>query len=497
MKNLSKLLQKSNLTPRERIMIMIRDHVHRIKTGKGVLSESERYVISGGWRPKENHQVKEYNKYFTMWDTFIYLEIDMQTVYFNILLDLSEIEKIFMMYYFSGNKTKLLKAFEHQLSNEEQQRARTYIIDRTGLEYEAVVHRMAFQSLPQSLKDDMISLHPEVAHDSSYFDEEEKIGNIVQGKTELSEKDIDDLTRLFTDTISWERMAFMESKGIKLGSIVFSGYYAGYAMMNFAYKLAEKFGIDYEDDKDLQDKLSDLPQFQKELGSIIRESIADGLFMDEYTPLCNSETYATHSGKTKLKHKIVMSRWLKAKQKVIDEIQSYIDDGALVIEERGEKIFGIYDPKNIITGTSLVSAPQTLLFVEEYLKQVDVLMAYGFMFEIMKHRDISDAYGQLLTYQEMAEKVSDIVGEEVTQAPQKFIDQIQEKIEHLDLYVRGIKDKMSDTLYMDYDFTYRIETFFDDFKVDTSEVEASYNKSLELYDQKMKKELGSEWTKEE
>jgi hypothetical protein len=115
----------------------------------------------------------------------------------------------------------------------------------------------------------------------------------------------------------------------------------------------------------------------------------------------------------------------------------------------------------------------------------------------MKHRDISDAYGQLLTYQEMAQKVSEIVGEEVTQAPQKFIDQIQEKIEHLDLYVRGIKDKMIDTLYMDYDFTYRIETFFEDFKVDTSEVEASYNKSLELYDEKMKKELGSEWTREE
>ena len=120
-------------------------------------------------------------------------------------------------------------------------------------------------------------------------------------------------------------------------------------------------------------------------------------------------------------------------------------------------------------------------------------MTYGFMFEIMKRRDISDAYGQLLTYQEMAEKVSDIVGEEVTQAPQKFIDQIQEKIEHLDLYVRGIKDKMRDTLYMNYDFTHRIDTFFDGFNIDMSEVEPSYNKSLELYDEKMKQILITEW----
>lgn len=496
MKKISKLLQKSNLTPRERIMIMIRDHIHRIKTGEGVLSKADAYSVSQGWKPTENHEVKEYNKYFHMWDMFIYLEIDMQTVYFNILLDIAEIEKIFMMYYFNSDKSKLITAFEHQLSDEEQHEARTYILNQTGLEYDTVVHRLAFHSIPQSLKDDMISLHPEVAHDSSYFDEEEKIGNIIQGKKKISEKDKNDLANLFIDTLSWERMAFMESKGIKLGSIVFSGYYAGYDMMNFGYKLAKKFGIEYKDEKDLKDKLSELPQLQKELGIIIRESIENGLFIDEYTPLCNSETYITHSGKTKLKHKVVMSRWLKAKQKAIDEVQSHIDDGTLVLEERGESIFNIFEPKTIITGESLATAPEALPFVQEYLEQVDILMVYGFMFDIMKHRDISDAYGQLLTYQDMANRVSTIVGEEATASPQKFFDQIHEKINQLDLYVRGIKDQMTDHMYMNHDFTYRIETFFNDFNLDMSNVEPSYNRSLELFDEKMMKKLGSEWSRE-
>ena len=63
MKNLANLLRKADISPRERIITLVSNDMYRDKNGKNILSESEIYSLTQGWKPKNTHEVNEYNKY--------------------------------------------------------------------------------------------------------------------------------------------------------------------------------------------------------------------------------------------------------------------------------------------------------------------------------------------------------------------------------------------------------------------------------------------------
>jgi len=496
MKKIHKIIEKSNLTPRERIMMMIKNDIHRAHTGEGILSDADIQAISGSWRAENNYQVKEYNKYWKVWDLFVKLEMEMQSVFLATLLRLQDLEKVLIVYFFDKDIAKRKALYSHEMTNEEQQLITDTILDHTGLEYDKFIHTQAFLSLPESLQKDMESLHPEVRRDHSYFEEEEQLSRILKNKKKLSDKDIKELTALFTGTISWKRVQAMEERGFKLANIVFSGYFAGYDMLNFAYKLAGKFDIEFADVSDLRKEVSELPNLRIEIETIIREAIEDGLFIDEYTPLCNSETYVTHEGKTKLKHSIIMSRWLKAKEKVTAEIQQHIDNGDLVIEEKTTSIFSIPETTKIITGTSLYHFDDSHTFVQDYKKQVEILNYYGFMLLAVHNNDVSEPYGQILAFKEVIKKLSNIVGEEVSPSGERHQSEVDEKIQHLNNMLIGIRDRMSEAVYMNTEVDFSIDMFFKEFAVDYSDALPVYAGGLEYVNSKAQELLGSEWKQE-
>lgn len=493
MKKISKLIQKSNLTAKERIMAMIKNDIHKEKNGESALSDADIQAISGGWSPRDNSEVKEYNKYWNTWDTFVKLGMDMQTIYHLSLLNLAETEKSLVLYYFNDDKSKMGELFMQQSNQETQAKMRQYILDNTGIEYKNLIHRYTFHSLPKSLKEDMISLHPEVEYDASYFEEEEKLASILKGKKELDEQEIEELTQIIIDSIRWNRRDALESKGLSFINTIFYSYFAGYRMSHFAERLADVHEIEYEDDDELHKKIAKIKNLKEELYYVIHDVIAEGLFFDEYIPLCNSEEYSTHSGKTKLKHKTIMSRWLKAKQKITDEIQVYMDNGDLVCEDRDEYVFGVGEEKRIVTGNSLYYADDSLLFVKEYKEQIKILMNYGMLFQIMEIQNIDEKYGNLLRYKEINNKMSEIVGEQATHFADYYLNEIQEKIQQLNLYIYGIRDKMGEDLFMKNKFTFSIEMFFDDFKLDVSHIKPQSRKSLDIFEETAKKYLGNEW----
>lgn len=493
MKNISKLLQKSNLTPRERIMLMIKNDIHRAKTGEGILSETDVHAVSGSWKPEKNYEVKEYNKYWKTWDLFVKLEMEMQSVFLGTLLRLQDLEKVLIVYFFDQDIAKRKALFPNKMSDEDKKLVTETILDYTGLEYDRFIHTQTFLSIPESLQKDMESLHPEVRRDHSYFDEEEELSRILKNKKKLSRKDIDKLAALFTGTISWKRVEAMESRGFKLANIVFNGYFAGYDMLNFAYKLAEKFDIEFEDENDLRKKVSELPKLRNEIEIIIREAIEDGLFTDEYTPLCNSETFVTHEGKTKLKHKIIMSRWLKAKEKMTVEIQQHIDNGDLVIEEKTTSIFSISETTKIITGTSIYHFDDSHTFVQDYKKQVEILSYYGYMILAVHKNDVSETYGQLLAFKDVIQKMSDIVGEEVSPSGDTHINGVNEKIDQMNNLLIGIRDKMSEAVYMNTEVDFSIDMYFKEFIIDYSDAVPILKNGIEHFDKKAQEFLGNEW----
>lgn len=94
------MFEKSNLTPRERIMTIIRNGAHRNITGKQILSDADIKSLSDDWNAKTNQDVNEYNKYWHLWDTFKYFEIDMQNLVNSIQIDYSNFERVLLLYYY-------------------------------------------------------------------------------------------------------------------------------------------------------------------------------------------------------------------------------------------------------------------------------------------------------------------------------------------------------------------------------------------------------------
>jgi len=66
MKSLTNILRRSHLSPRDRVIALVHNNAQKEKTGKNILSESEVRSISELWTPKNNEEVRQFNKYIAL-----------------------------------------------------------------------------------------------------------------------------------------------------------------------------------------------------------------------------------------------------------------------------------------------------------------------------------------------------------------------------------------------------------------------------------------------
>lgn len=78
-KNISSLLQRGNLKPKERFLLLVANQVSKDRDGKSILTEADEYALSEGWIPANNEEVKEYNRYHEGWMLTGFAELDAQT----------------------------------------------------------------------------------------------------------------------------------------------------------------------------------------------------------------------------------------------------------------------------------------------------------------------------------------------------------------------------------------------------------------------------------
>ena len=69
MKDLTALLSKGNLTPKERILLWVANQVSEEKDGKPILTAADKHALVRGWTPKDNNEAREYNRYNDGWRT--------------------------------------------------------------------------------------------------------------------------------------------------------------------------------------------------------------------------------------------------------------------------------------------------------------------------------------------------------------------------------------------------------------------------------------------
>jgi len=486
MKSITKLLEKSNLTPRECIMLLIRHQAHRNTTGEEILTEADVRSLSDGWRARNNHDVREYNKYWYMWDHFKNLEINIQTLFLVLQIDINRLEKLLIFYLHDDDMVAHKNMMENKSLHDEDESSLVHVLKNTGIEYDVVIHTYTFLSLPKKQQEILESLDESVKTDRNYLNEEEQIARIIEGKKKLDQKDIDALTNLIMDAVPWDRDEHIRKRNINMVSTIFSGYYACCDMMDFAIQIADEYDISFTDEKDLRKQLSKYQDIKSMLRKAIHTSIEDGLFFNQCVPLCNDPEYAK-----------TMKSWMRAKEKTIQEIQSLIDKGELILKERTDPVYGKKRKKLVVTGESLYYADESLPFVKEFKEQVHTLKIHGYLFKLIQRKDIFLKYAHILAFKDIADRVSDIVGEKITDSPERYIKEIQEMIDQLNRYLRGISCNIENSVFLDLKYDFYIETYFEELQMGLENIKPIENDGLKGFSEKTGCLLGQEWKRED
>lgn len=485
MKDLTKILSKGNLTPRERALLVIKNDAHFIKTGKHLLAEADLVALTKTWKPDNYRDAEQYNKYIDLWDMYLKLEIDMQTCYLTTQLALSRLEHIATLFYYRKDDPKRehydLRTF---VTDEQDAEFRTFFLQHSGYEYDRLVHLQTFYSLPRDIQQDVLLLDPSVTSDHSYFWAEEQIARVIANKTDLSDTDIDSLTKIIIDSIPWgQELNLLEVK-ISVKQIIFNIHFGSYPLLNFGKRLASRHGIHYDSEDELRNKLAELDDLKYKLGNVVRDTIKDGSFFDECTPLCKSDGYLTHEGTTTLPHDKIMELWMDAKDLVMQSIEHHINSGDLTLCECPIRFFEVSLNKTYITGDYLDKSNLALPFVIDYIKQIDEMSLYSYPVFLVHKSNAFNNYQHLLAFKDITIKLSEIIGMDLSGNVSSHLNGIYESINTINFYLRGMSEHTLE-ITNEAKVKYRLQTFLPDPIIALQNLTPKQNENLKVFQGKL------------
>jgi len=81
MKNLTTALQKGNIRPKDRMILLVQDYVSKDKGKKSILTDADKQALIDNWIPKTSAEADEYNAYQQAWRMSTFAEMDAQTTF--------------------------------------------------------------------------------------------------------------------------------------------------------------------------------------------------------------------------------------------------------------------------------------------------------------------------------------------------------------------------------------------------------------------------------
>lgn len=427
-KNISSLLQRGNLTPKQRYLLLIQNDIEKGRTGKEILTEAD---IAGlqNWQAKTNEEAREWNKYNEGWKLGGRAGIEaemlfMQTLAENYRKNIVATELIIYPFYRDHlnalQALKKIKVVDIKEAIEITNKQREQKL-KDGIDFDYAIYQLAFESLSDEIRKDILILDEEAEYEPSYLEDEETIANLLNGKDELTKEAKEKYAELVASR-SYNEFAkeyqlhgafaslpimdiakkWAKDKGIKPrqkdyewlekiegGLIKKAGLNADEKTKDKIYKeLKEKKGGDKDEwllEEVLKEILEDYARDNKTtIKKILKETLLkwleDGL---PYPPLVISEDKKTYGEDTKLPHNELFKEWLKAKEKAKATLQKLIDKGELKVREqtpdetgqdrlfeRGREKFLKHSDK-VITGESLYSFKGDFKFISEFKERAD------------------------------------------------------------------------------------------------------------------------------
>lgn len=373
-KNITSILQRGNIKPSDRVKLLVADMASKERDGKTLLTEADKHALSEGWTPKNNEEVREYNRFNEGWKNVAYAEMDAQTTYLQATNSFLRASK-YISYTIQKNrhdiKDKTIKssiadkAIEGILKKEDEAKALNLVLGYSGLELDYTIYLYAFELAGEQLQKDLLALYPDAKTERDYLEQEEIIYNLFNGKDKLSQTDKEKLAELIADKcfIKYAR------------EWRFDGYFANLPLFELLGKWAfyykempkkpedllkhlekEKYADEGEEVADLFNSIKKaltpkLTAYAEKHNTTIRELLKDtiikwlddGLFIKDFTPLYLSEDKATiNEQDTKLTHKELFKKWLDVKTKATETIQGLIDNGELKTAKRTREFKNLF-----------------------------------------------------------------------------------------------------------------------------------------------------------
>jgi len=215
-KNITSILQRGNITPKKRVLLLVADEVSQERDGKALLTEADKHALSEGWTPKDNNEVSEYNLYTEGRKNIAFGELDAQTTYLqatNGFLRASKYTSYIIQKDRHNLKNKSLKndiansaidnllkkydidtikeaiegdAIKKEITKTDE--ALNLVLGYLGLELDDTIYFYAFELAGEELQRDLLALYPDAKTERGYLEQEETIFNLFTGKNKLSKE---------------------------------------------------------------------------------------------------------------------------------------------------------------------------------------------------------------------------------------------------------------------------------------------------------------------
>ncbi|MDQ5883663.1 MAG: hypothetical protein QG654_577 [Patescibacteria group bacterium] len=453
MKNLANILRRADITPQERVITLVQNDVYREEYGKSILSESEIYSLTQGWRPKNSHDVNEYNKYLELSRIEQTMRFDSYGLSLkgenSILRSIMLIENAFFEKNLVNQKDE--RAFMSKYISKED--VISFIIENTYVEYDKLIHLITLNNISEDLRNDIIILDEYVIYDKKYLEDEVFLYELFQDSTLLSSENKNLLIEKIFSCVYHDGIRKLKNGTEKDGFLTLH-FFAELPVEAILNKWAEYSHTDLngKDSKYLLDNIEEYANIQnKTMEIIIKETLSkwidDGLFITEYTPLFLSDGFNTWNGNTKKKHKDIFIEWYKELQKTKNFIQKCVVSGGIKVENFNSNLFNTPSVKKIVTGRSVYVSTIKEEFISEYRKQIELLipLAYTFLF-IEKYTNPLKTFTTLQAFLKISNYFSDVFEIDMNSKYQKNLESLEQDLDVLNATCTKQLDKISESL---------------------------------------------------
>jgi hypothetical protein len=492
MRNLNNIIKRSNLTPFERVAALVRNNVHKQKTGKDLLTEAQLHNLTQGWSARAG-EANEYNRYLEIARLENSMSIDATTFSYKAELSVVRNQRVLAYCLENTKKGKDLNR-ERMMEGLTEEECLQFALAHTYLDYRDTLHFFTFENLPLEVRQDLALLDDAVGFSKRYLDDETTLYEMMKdGK--IAKKDTDTLIDTIISRFYFEGIKKMRG-GTERDGFMIGDFFAELPLKEVMHKVAHDAGIAWKD-VDEEKLLDDIEAYAKEkdvtMVSLAKESLRswldDGLFTEHFAPMFASDRHDTWNGDTKKSHKELFALWYAELEKSLKYFASLFSARKLKRQEVEMTILFETKVVEMITGESLYMCREDLEFVRQYKKQLELMLPFSnFACFIDKYAKPVRSYRTLCEFRKLGKKVSNTFDVDFTTAYDELIESYTEEVKLLNHEMRKLTDMATEHIYenADEDFRYGIHITDGRFGFDLEE-ESEVLNVIERYKEEFKK----------